>query len=82
MRQRGRMAGFSLYLSNTTNTENGYLCYQNGPDLPPLNFNTTCVDYGRYVIFYNQRLEGVQYPAGYEQRSLIELCEVIVLGNV
>jgi hypothetical protein len=76
------MAGFTLYLSNTTNIEKSYLCYQDGPKLPPLDFNTTCVGLGRYVIFYNQRLEGVPYPAGYEERSLIELCEVIVLGNV
>jgi hypothetical protein len=82
MRQRGRMTGFSLYLSNIANVKNGYLCYQDGPDLPPLDFNTTCVGHGRNVMFYNERLPGVQYPAGYEGRSLIELCEVVVLGNI
>ncbi|XP_056014342.1 multiple epidermal growth factor-like domains protein 10 [Ostrea edulis] len=80
MRQRGRMAGFSLYLSNTSNIENGYLCYKAGPDLPPLDFSTTCVSHGRYVIFYNERQPGVQYPAGYELTSVTELCEVTVLG--
>ncbi|XP_056014348.1 uncharacterized protein LOC125676360 isoform X2 [Ostrea edulis] len=80
MRQRGRMAGFSLYVSNTSNIENGYLCYKDEPDLPPLDFSTTCVSHGRYVIFYNERQPGVQYPAGYELTSVTELCEVTVLG--
>lgn len=46
-----------------------------------LNFTITCTEYGRYVIFYNERLQGVTYPIGYELVNVYnELCEVIVLG--
>ncbi|XP_056017460.1 multiple epidermal growth factor-like domains protein 10 [Ostrea edulis] len=81
MRQRGRFAGFSLYVSNTTIKEDGYLCYKNGQELPTLDFTTTCVKHGRYVIFYNERLDGTTYPTGYEtSRVYTELCEVTVTG--
>lgn len=58
------------------------LCYKDGPQLPPLNFTTTCTVYGRYVIFYNERLDGVTYPSVYELSSAItEICEVNVHGK-
>lgn len=60
--KRGRFAGFSLYVSNTGDIKNSTLCYKDGPHLP--NFTTTCTNYGRYVIFYNERLNGVIYPEG------------------
>ncbi|XP_056019837.1 multiple epidermal growth factor-like domains protein 11 [Ostrea edulis] len=81
MRQRGRFVGFSLYISNTTIKENGYLCYKNGQELPTLDFSTTCVKHGRYVIFYNERLDGTAYSTGYETNIVYtELCEVNVTG--
>ncbi|XP_056017448.1 uncharacterized protein LOC125648701 [Ostrea edulis] len=81
MRQRGRFAGFSLYVSNTTIKEDGYLCYKNGQELPTLDFSTTCVKYARYVIFYNERLDGTTYPTGYQTTIVFtELCEVTVTG--
>ncbi|XP_052693423.1 multiple epidermal growth factor-like domains protein 10 [Crassostrea angulata] len=80
-RQRGRFAGFSLYVSTTGDIRGSTLCYKNGPQLPPLNFTTTCTEHGRYVIFYNERLDGISYPEGYEKTSVYtELCEVIVQG--
>ncbi|XP_061170727.1 uncharacterized protein LOC133180175 [Saccostrea echinata] len=79
-RQRGRFAGFSLYLSESGKRDNDSLCYKNGQDVPPLNFTTTCIGYGRYVFFYNERLDGVDYPPDYKMRSLSMLCEVIVKG--
>ena len=82
MRQRGRFAGFSLYISNTGDMASSSLCYKDGPELPPLNFTTTCTLFGRYVIFYNERLHGVTYPEGYELSVFMELCEVIVYGNL
>lgn len=83
IRQRGRFAGFSLYVSNTTDRNSGYECYKNGQELPPLDFNTNCITNGRYVIFYNERLVGTNYPSGYEIESVFtELCEVTVSGTV
>lgn len=80
-RQKGRFAGFSLYVSNTGNIEGSTICYKDGPQLPPLNFKTTCTEYGRYVIFYNERKDGVIYPDGYQLYNIYtELCEVIVKG--
>lgn len=80
-RQRGRFAGFSLYVSNTGDIKGSTLCYKDGPQLPPLNFSTTCTEYGRYVIFYNERKDGVLYPAQYQLNNVnTELCEVIVKG--
>lgn len=80
-RQRGRFAGFSLYVSNDGNIKGSTLCYKDGPQLPPLNFMTNCTEYGRYVIFYNERQDGVIYPDGYQLSIMFtELCEVIVKG--
>lgn len=85
-RQRGRFAGFSLYVSNTdastiSDIKKSTLCYKNGPQLPPLNFSTTCTERGRYVIFYNERLDEVMYPSYYEDINVFtELLEVIVQG--
>nr|XP_034311839.1 multiple epidermal growth factor-like domains protein 10 [Crassostrea gigas] len=80
-RQKGRFAGFSLYVSNTTDLHSGYLCYKDGPELPPLDFNTNCLTTGRFVIFYNERLHEVTYPIGYETTAAYtELCEVTVTG--
>ncbi|XP_062608469.1 multiple epidermal growth factor-like domains protein 10 [Saccostrea cucullata] len=80
MRQKGRFAGFSLYISNTPKKEDGRLCYQNKLPLPPLKFNNTCIEYGRYVIYYNERLDGVTYPEGYQYQIYTQLCEVEVRG--
>lgn len=85
-RQRGRFAGFSLYASNTstsadTDIQDSTLCYKDGPQLPTLNFTTTCTKPGRFVIFYNERLHGFNYSTEYEIENVyIELCEVIVQG--
>lgn len=60
-RQRGRLAGFSLYVSNSSRSTNSdiksaTLCYKDGPHLPAIKFTTKCIEEGRYVIFYNERL--------------------------
>lgn len=86
-RQRGRFAGFLLYVSNydvstVADIKDSTLCYKDGPQLPPLNFTEICTVKGRYVIYYSERLDGVIYPEGYEvQNVYIELCEVIVQGD-
>ena len=83
MRQRGRFAGFSLFVSNTTDRNQGFLCYKNGLQLPPLDFTISCITHGRFVIYYNERLDGTNYPTGYEVDNVFtELCEVTVRGNL
>lgn len=81
-RQKGRIAGFSLFVSKTGDIPGATLCYKNGPQLPPLNFTSICTESGRYVIFYNERLDGVTYPDKYEVNNVLtELCEVTVQGK-
>lgn len=86
-RQWGRFAGFSLYLSNNDESQRDDIkglnqCYKDVTQLPPLNFTTVCAERGQYVIYYNERLEGVTYPEGYEVDNVYtELCEVIVQGT-
>ena len=83
MRQRGRFAGFSLFVSNTTETDQGFLCYKNGIELPSLDLTISCRTHGRFVIYYNERQDEIDYPAGYELANVYtELCEVTVTGNV
>lgn len=85
-RQQGRFAGFYLFVSNTdvssrSDILGSTLCYKDGPQLPPLNFTTMCRQYGRYVIYYNERLNEVLYPDGYKVTGVYtELCEVIIQG--
>lgn len=82
LRQRGRIAGFSLFVSKTGDIQGATLCYKNGSQLPPLNFTTVCSESGRYVIFYNERLDGGTYPDKYEVNNVLtEICEVTVQGK-
>ena len=81
-RQQGRFAGFSIYVSSNGMRDNSSLCYKDGPELPALNFTTTCFKSGRYVTFYNGRLLNVTYPNGYVVDPVYtELCEVTVHGK-
>ncbi|XP_078320780.1 uncharacterized protein LOC144621431 [Crassostrea virginica] len=73
--------GFSVYISNTTNKEDGVLCfrdthYTSAKILNPVNI--TCPYHGRYVIYYNNRTHR-PYPKGYSF-TVIGLCEVEVYG--
>ena len=80
-RQQGRFAGFSLYVSKDGSRDISSRCYKDEHDLPALNFTTTCMTSGRYVTFYNERLNNVKYPDEYEVGNVItELCEVIIKG--
>ncbi|XP_078328732.1 uncharacterized protein LOC111112398 [Crassostrea virginica] len=78
-----RFLGFSLYVSNTTNKSDGILCFKDtnfNLDTIPAVFNTTCSLHGQYVIYYNERLAGKTYPAGYSNYAFNELCELEVFG--
>lgn len=68
-------------VSTSQDIEGSTLCYKDGTQLPPLDFTTTCTEYGRYVIFYNERLDEVTYTITYDVNIMFtELCEVIVKG--
>ena len=81
MRQRGRFAGFSIYVSNDDKMNSGSLCYRDVGVLPPLNFTTECVGFGRFIMYYNERLNDVTYPDGFQTTNVhTELCEVTIQG--
>lgn len=44
-------------------------------------FNTTCNLIGQYVIYYNERLNNVTYPADYSEFAESDLCEVEVYSE-
>ena len=75
--------GFSVYISNTTNKDNGVLCFRDThytrATLPNLA-NITCPYHGRYVIYYNNRIHP-PYPDDYSSYTRIDLCEVEVYGK-
>lgn len=61
---------------------NGDLCYKDGAELPPLDFNRNCFTNGWCVIFYTEMFRK-NYPVGYETESVLtEMCEVTVTGTV
>lgn len=81
---KARFLGFSLFVSNTTNRLDGFLCFKDTNftyDTIPDIFTTTCPVHGQYVILYNERLPGVTYPSYYYRYALNEVCEVEVFGE-
>lgn len=79
-----RSLGFSVYISNTTDKEDGELCfvdtnYTIDTLLNPVNISTQIS--GRYVIYYNNRTHP-PFPADYHQFAFSDLCEVQVYGKV
>ena len=79
----GRFLGFSVFISNTTNKEDGVLCFKDtnytGVTIPnPINIS--CQYHGRYVIYYNNRTHP-PFPNDYDEYAYNELCEVEVNGT-
>lgn len=80
----GRIAGFFVYVSNTSFKDDGYLCYHDestDQNMLSLDQHINCTLQGRYVIFYNERIAGVQYPSFYSRYAYNDLREVEVYGG-
>ena len=80
----GFFLGFSVYISNTKNKEDGVLCFRDTNYTRatlPNPVNISCPYHGRYVIYYNNRTH-LPYPEGYEPHTAFGLCEVEVYGKI
>lgn len=79
----GTFLGFSVYVSNTTVKEDGYLCYHDTtytPSTIPSSLTIECTMPGRYVIYFNTREGNLSTQHGYSTKAQINLCEVEVYG--
>lgn len=79
------ISGFSVYVSNTSDVSQGMLCFKDNnftSSTISAIFNITCPVHGQYVIYYNERLMGVDYPLEYSVLAYNDLCEVEVYGNI
>ena len=76
--------GFSVYISNTTNKSEGVLCFRDTlytKATIPNPINITCMNHGRYVIYYNNRTEDYLNHDQYSTYAYNNLCEVEIYGK-
>lgn len=79
-----RFLGFSVIVSNTTEKDDGMLCFKDNYftlETIPNSINITCPIFARYVIFYNKRTDHL-ITAGYSDYAFNDLCELEVFGKI
>uniref|UniRef100_K1P8X9 Endothelial cells scavenger receptor n=1 Tax=Magallana gigas TaxID=29159 RepID=K1P8X9_MAGGI len=80
----GRFLGFAVYISNTTDKEDGVLCFKDDKFTRytiPAVITLNCTHHGRYVIYYNNRTPNSKpKPPDYSEYAYNELCEFEVYG--
>ncbi|XP_062577033.1 uncharacterized protein LOC134238932 isoform X2 [Saccostrea cucullata] len=77
-----RFPGFYLYVSNSTDKLQGYLCFHDKnytTTTIPAVINISCPVHGQYVIYYNER-PVKDNRTGLSTNAFVELCEVEVYG--
>ncbi|XP_069125774.1 scavenger receptor class F member 1-like isoform X2 [Argopecten irradians] len=76
-----RLAGFEIYLSDTSDWRSGLRCYRDNTAslaLMTATQNVPCVGIGRYVTIYNNRR--VIAKQWYSDEAVLELCKVYIYG--
>lgn len=78
--------GSSVYVSNTTDILDGYMCFNDSEyevfTVPPLSY-IPCSTKAQYVIYYNEKRPEVWYPDTSEYTFAANmLCEVEVYGKL
>ncbi|XP_061194962.1 uncharacterized protein LOC133203133 [Saccostrea echinata] len=78
-----RILGFYVYVSNTTDRQDDYLCFHDTnytrADIPAV-IDILCPVHGQFVIYYNERPQNSSYHTQYSQDAHADLCEVEVNG--
>ena len=78
-----KLAGFSIYVSNSSRVPSGKRCYHHeGKDYPELYQDVTCDAIGKYITVIVTRPP--ETPSGeicYTSYAVLELCEVDVHGK-
>lgn len=76
--------GFSVHVSNTTDKHHGVLCFKDNSfneSTMPAVFTTKCTVHGQYVIYNNEKLDGIENPDTNSAYVMNNLCEVEVYGK-
>lgn len=74
--------GFSDFLSSSRT--DGVVCYREEGYTKytiPSKVDLNCPVTGRYVIYFNERLPGINYQIDYSRFAYTDLCEVEVYGK-